>query len=177
MGPVKWCTLIISCIYCHHVSLPCFLPPMTTSEISLTPENEPLIATAAQLQSLVESFIELGVLVHDNQGTANSHSALIHKTNQVVSQLSGLTDSPFTQQYPIPIDVLTYIEDGRNPDIYTREFVEVTAKLNARLKGKMLGFERLCNILGDKLVEEFPHLADGVADIKKRTIQSAGANT
>lgn len=148
---------------------------MTTSEISQTPENEPLIATASQLQALVESFIELGVLVHDNQGTHQSHTALTHKTNQVVSQLSGLTNSPFTQQYPIPIDVISYIEDGRNPDVYTREFVEVTAKSNARLKGKMLGFAALRDVLGEKLVEEFPHLADAVTNIKTRT-SSAGAD-
>lgn len=151
---------------------------MTTSEIAQAPENEPLLATATQLQALVESFIELGVLVHDNQGTHQSHVALTHKTNQVVSQLSGLTNSPFTQQYPIPVDVISYIEDGRNPDIYTREFVEVTAKLNARLKGKMLGFEKLRDVLGDKLVEEFPHLAEPVADIRTRTaMSSAGADT
>lgn len=148
---------------------------MTTSEIAQTPENEPLLATASQLQALVESFIELGVLVHDNQGTHQSHTALTHKTNQVISQLSGLTNSPFTQQYPIPVDVISYIEDGRNPDIYTREFVEVTAKSNARLKGKMLGFATLRDVLGEKLVEEFPHLADAVENIKART-DSAGAD-
>lgn len=144
---------------------------MTTSEIAHTAENEPLLATALQLQALVESFIELGVLVHDNQGTQQSHTALTHKTNQVISQLSGLTNSPFTQQFPVPVDVLTYIEDGRNPDIYTREFVEVTAKTNARLRGKMLGFQKLRDVLGEKLVEEFPRLAKGVEDIKVRTSQ------
>lgn len=142
---------------------------MTTSEISQTDENEPLQSTAAQLLALIESTIELGVLVHDNQGTHQSHAALTHRTNQIISQLSGLTNSPFTLQFPIPVDVISYIEDGRNPDIYTREFVEVTAKSNARLKGKMLGFEKLCGVLGDKLIEEFPHLEEGVKNIKERT--------
>lgn len=142
---------------------------MTTSEIAHTAENEPLLSAATQLQLLVESFIELGVLVHDNQGTPQSHSALTHKTNQVISQLLGLTNSPYTQQYPVPVDVITYIEDGRNPDIYTREFVEVTAKSNARLKGKMRAFRKLRDVLGDKLVEEFPHLKEGVENIKERT--------
>lgn len=144
---------------------------MTTSNIAQTPANEPLASTAAQLQSLIESFIELGVLVHDNQGTQQSHTALTHKTNQVISQLSGLTSSPFTHQYPVPVDVITYIEDGRNPDIYTREFVEVTAKSNARLKGKMEGFLKLRDVLGDKLAKEFPRLQEGIDDIKKRTSQ------
>lgn len=128
-----------------------------------------MISTTEQLLGLIESFIELGVLVHDNQGTQQSHTALTHKTNQVISQLSSLTDSGFTRQYPIPIDVISYIEDGRNPDVYTREFVEVTAKSNARLKGKMLGFQKLRDVLGDKLGKEFPELGDAIEDIKKRT--------
>lgn len=142
---------------------------MTTSEIAPSSENEPLAAIASNLQSLVESLIELGVMTHDFQGTLQSHTALTHKTNQVVSLLSGLTNSPFAHQYPIPIDVINYIEDGRNPDIYTREFVEVTARTNAKLKGSILAFRKLRDILGDKLVQEFPHLENGVEKIKSRT--------
>ncbi|KAK6460350.1 mediator of RNA polymerase II transcription subunit 10 [Scheffersomyces coipomensis] len=142
---------------------------MTTANLEQVSENGPLISTADQVSALIESFIELGVLVHDNQGTQQSHTALTRKTNQVISQLSGLTSSPFTQQYPIPIDVFSYIEDGRNPDIYTREFIEVTAKSNARLKGKMKGFAILRDILGDKLGKEFPRLVENIEDIKRRT--------
>lgn len=142
---------------------------MTTSSLNNEEENGPLASTVDQLQALIESFIELGVLVHDNQGTEQSKTVLTHKTNQLISQLSGLSASPFTHQYPIPADVITYIEGGRNPDIYTREFVEVTAKSNAKLKGKMIGFQKLRDTLGDKLSEEFPRLSGGVEDIKKRT--------
>lgn len=142
---------------------------MTTSEIFNNTENEPLAAVASNLQALIESLIELGVMVHDFQGTPQSHTALTHKANQVVSLLSGLTNSPFALQYPIPVDVISYIEDGRNPDIYTREFVEVTAKTNARLKGKMLAFRKLRDVLGEKLVQEFPHLKNGVENINERT--------
>lgn len=142
---------------------------MTTASIDSSSGNGPLVSTTEQLQGLIESFIELGVLVHDNQGTQQSHTALTHKTNQVISQLSSLTDSGFTHQYPIPVDVISYIEDGRNPDVYTREFVEVTAKSNARLKGKMLGFQKLRDVLGDKLGKEFPELGSAIEDIKKRT--------
>lgn len=147
----------------------CFFSVMATASIEKKPGNEALIATAEKLQALIESFIELGVLVHDNQGTQQSQTALIHKTNQMVSQLSSLTANTFTEQFPIPLDVLTYIEDGRNPDIYTREFVEVTAKTNARLKGRMLGFRKLRDVLGDKLTKEFPELQESIEEINQRT--------
>lgn len=146
---------------------------MTTSEfLAARTHTEPLAATAGQVLALIESLIELGVLVHDYQGTPQSQAALTHKTNVTISQLSGLTNLPFTQQYPVPMDVMAYIEDGRNPDIYTREFVEVAARTNARIKGKMLGFEKLRDVLGAKLVEEFPRLEAGVQDVKRRTARS-----
>lgn len=142
---------------------------MTTSSIKPTPENEPLIATGEQLQNLVEQLIELGVLVHDNQGTFQSHTALTNKVNEVVSLLSAVTAAPFTQQYSIPVDVIQYIEEGRNPDIYTREFVEVNAKSNARIKGRMQGFAKLRDVLGNKLAQEFPRLTPTIKNIQERT--------
>ncbi|CAK7903144.1 mediator of RNA polymerase II transcription subunit 10 [[Candida] anglica] len=139
---------------------------MTTASI---PSSDNLSVTVEKLQGLIENFIELGVLVHDNQGTNQSHTALIHKTNQLIGQLGELETDKSTEQYPIPIDVVSYIEDGRNPDIYTREFVESTAKSNARLKGRMKGFEKLRDVLGVKLAQEFPRLAPEIEEIKKRT--------
>jgi mediator of RNA polymerase II transcription subunit 10 len=142
---------------------------MTTANL---PSDSPLAATAAELQALIENLIELGVLVHDNQGTPQSHSALVHKTTHLVEQLSTLEAARDTADYPIPIDVISYIEDGRNPDVYTREFVELTAKSNARLKGKMQLFALLRDVLGAKLAAEFPRLAPAIEDIKMRSTES-----
>lgn len=36
-----------------------------------------------------------------------------------------------------------YIENGRNPDVYTREFVELTGKQNQYINGKMKAM-RVC---------------------------------
>lgn len=142
---------------------------MTTSSLPTKAGDEPLAATGEKIQGLIESLIELGVLVHDNQGTQQSHTALVHKVNQVVSQLSSLLSNTFTELYPIPIDVISYIEDGRNPDIYSREFVEVTAKSNARIKGRLQGFSKLRDTLGTKLAREFPRLEESIENIKRRT--------
>lgn len=142
---------------------------MTTASITNRPGNEPLASAAEQLLLLIETFIELGVLVHDHPGTQQSNTALMHKVNQLTSQLSTLSSDTNTNQYPVPVDVIAYIEDGRNPDIYTREFVEVVAKLNAKLKGKMKGFALLRDTLSDKLKEEFPQLSEEINNIRERT--------
>ena len=60
---------------------------MTTGALPSTPANEPLIKSADNVANLIESFIELGVLVHDNQGTPQSNQALMNKLNQLILQL------------------------------------------------------------------------------------------
>lgn len=142
---------------------------MTTTLIDNIPDNQALVETTEQLQTLVESLIEVGVLVHDNQGTQQSHQVLVNKFNQIINQLSTLNAIDKLKEFPIPVDIISYIEDGRNPDIYTREFLEINAKSNARLKAKFQNFKKLQLVLSEKVVNEFPDLKDTVEDVNSRT--------
>lgn len=162
--------LVLDTVYQGYCIPPKFLSNnMTTTLIAPTEENASLAQAAEKVANLIESFIELGILVHDNQGTPQSNLALSNKLQTLATQLKAVSNSEDLQDKLIPVDVVSYIEDGRNPDIYTREFVEVTAKLNAKLKGKMEGFKKLGNILSDKLVQEYPRLGLGIDDVKSRT--------
>ncbi|CDR37597.1 CYFA0S01e12970g1_1 [Cyberlindnera fabianii] len=123
------------------------------------------------ISDLVESFIELGIIVHDFQGTESSRDALSLRLNHTIDELQKL-QSPATNSLdnvPVPLDVLQYVEDGRNPDVYTREFVETTRKANQHLRGKMMAMRDLRDVLGKKIASEFPELGDVVQDIIKRT--------
>lgn len=124
-----------------------------------------------QISQIVELFIELGVLVHDFQGSDASTESLVVRLNQTIEQLDTLTrlSKPHLTGLPVPLDVLQYIEDGRNPNVYTREFVESTRKSNQHLRGKMVAFEQLRDILGTKIEREFPELREDIADIYKKT--------
>ena len=51
----------------------------------------------------------------------------------------------------IPPDILSYIDDGRNPDIYTREFVEIVQKKNAHLRGKIEAFRGFAEVLEEEM--------------------------
>ena len=62
-----------------------------------------------------------------------------------------------------------YVEDGRNPDIYTREFVEIVAKQNQILNGRMRAFADFRNILADQISVAFPELRDDVAMVLQDT--------
>ncbi|ODV94830.1 hypothetical protein PACTADRAFT_76437 [Pachysolen tannophilus NRRL Y-2460] len=140
-----------------------------TTDTPIDPSN-PLAKTQNQLAIIIETLLHLGVLVHDFQGTEDAKIGLTSLMSKLITQLQVI-DKPeeSLDKVPIPLDVLQYIEDGRNPDVYTREFVESVRKSNQYLKGKTLAFTRLRDTLGDQIISEFPELKDEVQDIIKRT--------
>lgn len=62
----------------------------------------------------------------------------------------------------VPQEVVQYVESGRNPDIYTREFVELVQKDNQMHKGKveaLLDFQR---ILAENVKGAIPEMGGDV---------------
>lgn len=57
------------------------------------------------------------------------------------------------------------MQDGRNPDIYTREFVELGMRNNQRLKGKAEAFARLRDVLAGEVVGAVPELEAHVRSV------------
>ena len=65
------------------------------------------------------------------------------------------------------------MESGRNPDIYTREFVELVQKSNEHMKGKTLAFRSFRDVLAEEISSALPALKDQV----ERVVQEAGGRT
>lgn len=143
---------------------------MTTEERVVDPKN-PLTTLQNELADIIETFIHLGVQVHDFQGTDEARLGLANNMNKVVSELQQLTKRDDLKNIQIPLDIINYVEDGRNPDIYTREFVEVVRKMNQYLNGKSLALESFRDTLGNSIKQAFPELSEEVEDIEKRTGQ------
>ena len=69
----------------------------------------------------------------------------------------------------MPPEIVEYIDEGRNPDIYTREFVELVQKSNTDLKGKSEAFACFRDILAEDLLQIMP---DKRADVQR--VQAGG---
>lgn len=110
---------------------------MTMSETPQATPADLLAETESQLRQVIETLIEAGVMVHDFQGTVEAKEGLTERVNLLTSQLNDLNAHAFKLDQKFPVDVVDYIENGRNPDVYTREFVELLAKKNQYLNGKM----------------------------------------
>lgn len=73
----------------------------------------------------------------------------------------------------IPETLIHYVENGRNPDIYTREFVELVRRLNQLARGKMHAFRDFRDVLAREMESALPELR---ADVE-RVVQETGGRT
>jgi mediator of RNA polymerase II transcription subunit 10 len=69
----------------------------------------------------------------------------------------------------VPPELIAYVDGGRNPDIYTREFVEVARRNNQLMKGKMDAFAGFRDLLAGEIERGLPELKDDVRKVVEAT--------
>lgn len=85
------------------------------------------------------------------------------------NSLAALSSESSSLSVHIPPEIVEYVESGRNPDIYTREFVELAQKQNQYLKGKSEAFADFRDELAKEIVKAMPNLKD---EVEKRIEKS-----
>lgn len=63
----------------------------------------------------------------------------------------------------------TYVENSRNPDIFTREFVETVQRMNQMLNGRVDAYRMLQEQLAIQISSVIPELRDDVNAIVQST--------
>ena len=69
----------------------------------------------------------------------------------------------------IPPEVISYVENSRNPDIFTREFVETVQRMNQLLNGRVDAYRMLQQQLARQISSAIPELKDDVTSIVEST--------
>lgn len=69
----------------------------------------------------------------------------------------------------IPPEVTNYVESSRNPDIYTREFVELVQRTNQMLKGREEAYRFLQEQIAWQLSNAVPELKNDVTRVVEAT--------
>lgn len=113
-----------------------------------------------QLESQIEIFVEnvrqLGIIVTDFQ-PQTGQPVLNQKLNQVVSSLKDIDRTKDTiQNVQLPIEVFEYIDSGKNPQFYTKDYMEKALIRNEEIKGKIDYYKRFKRILIEELTKVFP---------------------
>jgi len=83
------------------------------------------------------------------------------------SALTTSATSPHAKGVPEPL--IQYVENGRNPDIYTREFVELVRRMNQLARGKSHAFRDFRDVLAREMRSALPELGGDVDSVVEAT--------
>ncbi|KAI1476019.1 hypothetical protein K445DRAFT_7405 [Daldinia sp. EC12] len=78
---------------------------------------------------------------------------------------SRATDPLLPSLPHVPPELVEYVENGRNPDIYTREFVEAVRRGNQLMRGKQRAFASFRDVLAHEMDRAMPELRGDVARV------------
>jgi mediator of RNA polymerase II transcription subunit 10 len=88
----------------------------------------------------------------------------------LVQNMVKLSQSAPSVNVDIPPEVTSYVESSRNPDIFTREFVETVQRMNQMLKGRTAAYRLMQETLAMELGEGIPDLKEDI----KRAVEATG---
>ncbi|KAK3810933.1 MAG: transcription factor subunit Med10 of mediator complex-domain-containing protein [Benniella sp.] len=107
-----------------------------------------------KLQELIECLLELSITVYDFQAESN---LLVHqKIQELITQLGKIESFKDKLDMMVPWEVLSYIEDGKNPDLFSKSFIEAVAGENQFTNGKITALKSFEDALTQNLGSVFP---------------------
>ena len=86
-----------------------------------------------------------------------------------MEQLVKLSQTAPEVHIDIPPEVTQYVESSRNPDIFTREFVETVQRMNQLLKGRHDAYRLLQETLARDFIQGIPELKDDIIKVVEAT--------
>ncbi|KAG8534053.1 uncharacterized protein KY384_000896 [Bacidia gigantensis] len=105
-----------------------------------------------RLKDVIQDLYEIQSSIHGYLGP-ETKQVLIGKIHDLTASLQTLSATSAGLPTLIPPEIIDYVEEGRNPDIYTREFVEQVQKINMILKGKSEAYRTFRDMLAEEIVK------------------------
>ncbi|KAI6783925.1 Mediator of RNA polymerase II transcription subunit 10 [Emericellopsis cladophorae] len=120
-----------------------------------------------QLQNIIQDLYEIMVQVTNYDTTPRpTRDVLADQIKYLATSLHTLHTTASTTPLPsVPPELIHYVENGRNPDIYTREFVELVRRGNQTFNGKLNAFAGFRDMLARDIASAMPELRDDVDSI------------
>ncbi|KAF5129678.1 Mediator of RNA polymerase II transcription subunit 10 [Metarhizium anisopliae] len=125
-----------------------------------------------QLKDVIQDLYQIMVQVSTYDTTGRpSRDVLSNEMKTLSASLQALhaTTSSNESLPSVPPELLEYVENGRNPDIYTREFVELVRRGNQLMRGKMHAFGEFRDVLAREMATALPELRPDVERVVRET--------
>ncbi|PLW13931.1 hypothetical protein PCANC_00123 [Puccinia coronata f. sp. avenae] len=127
-----------------------------------------------KLEQILQTLLEVGICTSDVQenareggrtgrGEALGPGGLVgKKINESIGQMAELYEinANLTSEVPIPLEVITQVDQGTNPDRWLKSFVERAAHENMYTNGILSNVNQYRSLLRTKLADHFPDLHD-----------------
>ncbi|GFT33465.1 mediator of RNA polymerase II transcription subunit 10 [Nephila pilipes] len=108
------------------------------------------------LELFIENVRQLGIIVSDFQ--PQGQTILNQKIAQMVTHMQEIDKCKNqVQDLQVPLEVFEYIDQGRNPQLYTKDCMEKALNKNEVVKGKIDSYRRFKSLLLVELSKVFPN--------------------
>ncbi|KAI4121553.1 MAG: hypothetical protein LQ338_006298 [Usnochroma carphineum] len=121
-----------------------------------------------QIKDVIQDLFQIQAAAHGYAGPQTQQELIrlmYGLSSYLVGSLSTLSRDASTLPTQIPPEIIDYVDEGRNPDIYTREFVELVQKGNQYLKGKSEAFAGFRDALADEIAKAWPDMEKDVESV------------
>ncbi|KMZ59773.1 Mediator of RNA polymerase II transcription subunit 10b [Zostera marina] len=98
-----------------------------------------------------------------------SQLPLLQRLNALVTELDTMQKLGDSCNIQVPMEVVNLIDDGKNPDEFTKDVFNSCISKNQTLKGKTEAFKSLRNHLLANLEEAFPDDVEVYREIRAKT--------
>ncbi|KAK4155185.1 transcription factor subunit Med10 of mediator complex-domain-containing protein [Chaetomidium leptoderma] len=142
----------------------------------MAPINPDLQNVQEDIKNVIQDLFQVLVQVSNYDTTPGrpTRDALVQDFQTLDTTLAQLHTNAHHLPTPsankgIPEPLIEYVENGRNPDIYTREFVELVRRTNQLARGKAHAFGGFRDVLAREMSSALPELRADVARVVEGT--------
>ncbi|CAI9775813.1 unnamed protein product [Fraxinus pennsylvanica] len=140
-------------------------------ESSATAAATPTDDSKQNLTLVINSIQKTLGILHQLYLTVSSYNVasqlpLLQRMNTLVLELDNMTKLAENCNIQVPMEVLNLIDDGKNPDEFTRDVLNSCIAKNQITKGKTDTFKSLRRHLLEELEQTFPDEVEAYRDIR-----------
>ncbi|MCO5602025.1 hypothetical protein L7F22_056152 [Adiantum nelumboides] len=128
--------------------------PTTAHDTAPSQQHQALDDISASIQRSLALLHQLHCSV--SSFTLPSQLTLLDRLNGVMKELSVMHSAAEDCHFQIPIDVIRLVDDGKNPDEFTKDLLNNCIQRNQATKGKVDAFKALRKHLLEEVEEAYP---------------------
>ncbi|KAM3418533.1 Mediator of RNA polymerase II transcription subunit 10 [Cercospora zeina] len=117
-----------------------------------------------ELRAIITNLYMVLCQAHEYQGS-HTNQALQREMKDLLQNLKNLSQKAQLLPTHLPKELIDYVEAARNPDIFTREFVEIVMRFNQEQKGRIEAYGAFHDILAQTIIVGIPDMAEDVRKV------------